>query len=329
MNHRPLLSKAVFLPLLFAVCGINSATAEKSAALFRYAAELRVPDIDSTQLAELTLTARMHAVLRNDFADLRIIENRNDGAVPVRISQKTEPLIKVPLLVERDFTLASDVPAELVARYADSSFISFQTCPVPLSRVYLDVEPDGSPCNYIFMAKGVEHAAGAEWRLIARGKLTAPVDGMQPDGAVLIDFPESRSEQYTFVFDQTDFATYCKVISVSGAEYAAYFKIEPDSDYTLLCGYSSISSVSGFAAAELDRLISSDQAPIGVTVGELVENCRWNIHTIKSLVFQRAFLVPLSVAAVLITALLIFFALYSLSHRKRPFKMRNQPRFFK
>ena len=309
----PVLFCTLFSLVVFGVASDNSLS------LFQYATPLEVPLASLPQLAELRLSKPMYNALRNDFADLRVVQRSNNGVVPVRIVRLGPP---DHALVSRSLSFLAEIPADLSYRYPRSGIVLVDTGRVPLTDVRVSLERSVSGDAYMFLGRGGAHAAGTEWRLLKHLRIEESLPRLD------ISFEESSFMQYALVADHGK-RTQFRIDSVSGPDYYAYFEIQPGERYTLLCGYPDALPVSGFNTEAIDCRLDKGETPVQVTVSSLVENEMWSGTSLKGFALQCSFLIPLAVVAGLVFILLVFVVVYTLVNRKRPVKTGFLPRFYK
>ncbi|MFO7936940.1 MAG: hypothetical protein R6V06_04950 [Kiritimatiellia bacterium] len=323
--------KMRIVPLLFSLffsLASVCAAVDRSFSLFRYATPLEIPPVESPQLADLRLTEEMYGVLRDDFADLRIIMDSDRGAVPVKIIPEGDMQGRDRFLIRRGFTPEDSVPEDILSRYTDSSFLCFKTESVPLNAVKISFSGVLTDCGFIFIGEETGCNAEAEWKLLIRGVLKAATEH-EGAGRITVRFPESRYGRFVFVLDDAGAAEKFAIKDVYGPDYHVYFRILPGENYTLLCGYPEAPPLSVFNTSAIDRLLAEKDKRVDVRVSALKDNQFREGTSLKDFAFQRSFLIPLVVVAVLIVLFFMFVIVYSIVNRRRSVKSRPLPRFFK
>lgn len=322
MVIQPVIRSVSALPLsiwLSFAAFIQVVASDKSLTLFQYATPLELAPVAAPQLAELRLSNPMYNALRSDFADLRVVKNSNYGLVPVKVVRLGPP---DHALVSPPFTMLEEIPVDLSYRYPQSAIVLLETGRVPLVGVRVALEKSVSAGDYMFLGRGGAHAAGTEWRLLKHLRVEEGVSRLD------IAFKESSFMQYALVADhgtKSDF----RIDSVSGPAYYAYFELQPDESYTLLCGYPDALPVLGFNIDAIDRHLNMGESAVEVRVPSLVENKMWKGNSLKGFAFQRSFLIPLAVVTALIFILCVFVIAFTIANRKRPITPGSLPRFFK
>ena len=314
---------AVFMLFLFAVASCADAR-EDTISCFQYSTSIELPSINSPQLAELQLTEQIYSVIRDDFADFRIVQNSNNGAVPVKIVKRKGRNGVVPALVKRKFTTLNTVFRDLEKRYANSHIIILQTGRMPITRFDVLADP-ANDFQYMLLGRSGVHAAGAEWKLLDRSGISANSDDNIREERVGFTFAESRYLIYAFIVNSLSTESGFSIESAYGTEYCAYFQVLPGHSYTLLTGYQDASSLSRVNTVALNRIMAKGGEPLIARVGSLVENSKWSKR--GALTKDKMFILPVAVVTFLVTVLLLFFAIYSFVNRQKPIELESRPRF--
>ncbi|MDA3923487.1 MAG: hypothetical protein PF904_02165 [Kiritimatiellae bacterium] len=297
---------------------------EDTLSFFQYATPIELPSVNTLKLAELILTEPMYNTLRYDLADLRIVQNSNNGAVPVKIMRMKGSQDSEDILASRDFTRLVEIPSVLNKRYSGNFVLLFEAGRFPLSQINLSLNGDGFHSEYLLLGQSSTHAAGSGWRLLTRGTLSRSGGGKQ---SAKITFSETSSSQYAVVLDEGITERLCAIESVSGPQYCVCFQIVPGESYTLLSGYPDASPDSGGNSVAIDRIIEKGIKSVSVTIGALSENPDWEQLGFASMFKGKMFILPVAVAVGLILALLVFVFIYSFVNRSRPVKINKRPRF--
>lgn len=301
---------------------------DNSLSLFQYATPLEISAVYSPQLAELPLTEEMYSNLRSDFADLRIVQNSDNGVVPVRILKSRGGAEDEVEVAARDVISLEQIPADLKNRFPENHILLFQTGRFPLSSIQLSSEYKGFHSDYLLLGRSSIHVAGSEWRLLARGNLSNADEGGSLK-TMHISFEESNFPQYAIVLNPGISGGQCVVDMAWGPDYHAYFEIAPDENYTLLNGYPDASPVSSFNTEGVDRLLEKGERPVQVHADSLLQNKAWRGETLRGLAMRRMFLLPLVVVAALVLISVVFVIVFAIINRKGPIKSRPRPRFYK
>ena len=325
-RHSHFYFALILLLSFLSLCALQAA--DKSSSFFKYATPLQTPPVSSPALAELRFTDEMYESLREDFADLRIVSRQERGVVPAKVAPAFITRQDSSALSRRNYLPSENPPPDLAERYAGNSILAFRAGRAPVSRVDLARGSSMPRCGYMLLGRSSVHAAGSEWRLLARGTVEGSGEQRMTE-EMKISFPEARCRFYAFVFDDAEAARHCSVAGVLGPDYSVYFQLRPNDSYNLLCGYPGAPPVAAFSTIAVDRLLQAEEAPLSVRVGSLVPNEHWRGTSLKKFAFSRSFLIPLSVVAALVVLLLVFVVVVSVVNRKRPVKLEPRPRFFK
>lgn len=326
-HHSQLCSMTVALLLLCCFTPVFVVEArEDTLSYFQYATLIELPPINTPQLAELRLDDQIYSSVRTDFADFRIVQNSNQGLVPVKIAHSLLHPGGDAALVNRDFAVLEDAAYDLKVSYAESRIITVQTGRMPITQFGLRSDTTGA-FQYMLLGQSSANPTGAEWQLLTRNKVSSNSNTNAHGELVTLSFPESSYSIYAIVVDGLSTSDSFKVESASGPEYCAYFQAQPGQSYTLLTGYPEATSISGLNSDMLAALLEKGVAPVRASATPLTDNPAWRERGLWARTRNKMFLLPVAIAAALMAILLLFVIVYSFVYRKKPLKLQSRPRF--